>query len=177
MTKKLLSAIAAAALLSAAPAAAEDANLNGFQAKKRNTGIYVCFSRNLENVALIPELAFVESAIVIYDSNDKEVVKANTDYKEQTTGNYWTSKLPQNINLKAGCYTFHFMIKTTPPSTSVQWSCATAVSARGLTNSGDRVFTTLTGAIGAGALSHIVMLPGEPTDTPVGKNTCPSGRT
>ena len=64
----------------------------------------------------------MEVGIVITDSNDKPYVKANNFYGNGA-GTYWTSKLPDKVTLQAGCSNIYIMSKTTPPDTTVQWTC------------------------------------------------------
>lgn len=176
MKKMLLAALATATLLSAAAAAA--ANLTDTPEKRKpNTGITLCFPSDMANIALLPEFSFVESAIIIYDVEaKKEVVKANTTYGDKTTGSYWTSKLPQNIALKKGCYRFHLMAKPTPPTTSARWVCSAPRIDYGPVNAAEEQLSTLTGTIGAGALSHVIIFPDVPNKLPEDSKFCPEGR-
>lgn len=176
MKKMLFTVLATATLLSAAAAAADD--LTGTQDKRKpNTGITLCFGNEVANIALLPEFSFVESAIIIYDvETKKEILKANTTYGDKTTGSYWTSKLPQNITLKKGCYRFHLMTKPTPPTTSARWVCAAPRIDYGPVNAGDQQLSTLTGTIGAGALSHVIIFPDVPNKLPEDSKFCPEGR-
>lgn len=176
MKKMLLAVLAAGTLLSATAAAAD--NLTDTPEKRKpNTGITLCFPNDMSNIALIPEFSFVESAIIIYDAVTKdEVIKANTTYGDKTTGSYWTSKLPQNIKLNKGCYRFHFMVKSTPPNTSARWICSVPRVDYGPVNAAGDPLSTLTGTVGAGALSHVIMFPEVPNKLPEDSKYCPEGR-
>lgn len=177
MKRKPLSAIITAGLLAAAPiltinvayGASSDYPLKA-------TGVELCFDEKMHDIALIPNLDFVEMGVIIIDKKDnKPVVKSNTHYKEKTTGGYWTSKLPQNVTLDKGCYTFYFMNKSTPPNTSYYWVCARMNVSNGLTNAKYKSSTTVTGIIGARSISLAALIPGISSTSPVFTNTCPSG--
>ncbi|HRJ60187.1 MAG TPA: hypothetical protein PKZ97_06160 [Azospirillaceae bacterium] len=140
------------------------------------TGVELCFDDKTHDIALIPNFDLVEMGVVIIDKKDgKAVVKSNTHYKDKTTGGYWTSKLPQNVTLDKGCYTFHFMNKSTPPNTSFYWVCARMNVSNGLKNLNHKASTTVTGLIGARAISLAALIPNVSSSTPVFTNTCPSG--
>lgn len=177
MKKLLLSATfaAAAALLFAAPASAEDVPLGETLPALPYTGVTLCFAKAVSNIALIPLASFVESGIVIKDENNKEIIKGNTNYGEKPVADYWTSKIPANINLSAGCYNFHFLIKNTPPSSASYWACAVPQAAYGPVEWGNEVtFSTITSAMGGGALTAVVMIPGLPNKRPEKTSFCPS---
>lgn len=140
------------------------------------TGVELCFDDKIHNIALLPNLDFIEMGVVIIDKKDgKAVVKSNTHYKEKTTGGYWTSKLPENIILDKGCYTFYFMNKSTPPNTSSFWLCGRMNVSNGLTDAVSNKSTTVTGLIGSRTISIAALIPGISSSTPVFTNTCPSG--
>lgn len=177
MKHKLLSAVFTAGLLAAAPiwtvSAAYGAS-SDYPLKA--TGVELCFSEKVRNIALIPNLDFVEMGVVIVDKkDDKPVIKSNTHYNEKSTGKYWTSKMPQNITLDKGCYTFYFMNKSTPPNTSFYWVCARMSVSNGLTDNKYNKSTTVTGLIGSRAISIAALIPDISTTSPVFTNTCPSG--
>lgn len=176
MKKMLLSAtVAATALLFAAPASAEDVPLGETLPSLPVAGIKFCFPAAVSNIALLPLASFVESGIVIRDENHKEIIKANTNYGEKPVADYWTSKIPRNINLEAGCYNFHFLIKNTPPSSASYWACATPQAAYGPVEWGkDTQYSTITSAMGGGALTAVVMIPALPNKSPEKTSLCPS---
>lgn len=177
MKRKLLSALFTAGLLTAAPIL----NINAAYGASSDyplkaTGVELCFDEKTHDIALIPNLDFVEMGVVIVaKKDDKPVVKSNTHYKDKTTGGYWTSKLPQNVTLDKGCYTFYFMNKSTPPDTSFYWVCARMNVSNGLTNASYKKSTTITGLIGARSISLAALVPDISSTPPVFTNTCPSG--
>lgn len=176
MKKKLLSAtVAAAALLFAAPASAEDLPLGESESDTPAAGIIFCFPQAVSNIALIPLAGFVESGIIIKDEYNKDIVKANTNYGEKPVANFWTSKLPMNVNLTNGCYSFYFLVKNTPPSSASYWACATPQAAYGPVEwAKDTQYSTITSAMGGGALTAVVMIPALPNKRPEKTTLCPS---
>lgn len=177
MKRKSLSAIFTAGLLAAAPFLTMNAAYGASSDYPlKATGVELCFDYKVQDIALIPNLDFVEMGVVIVDKkDDKAVVKSNTHYKDKTTGSYWTSKLPQNVTLDKGCYTFYFMNKSTPPDTSFYWVCARMNVSNGLKNLNYKASTTVTGLIGARAISLAALIPYVSNTPPVFTNTCPSG--
>lgn len=139
-------------------------------------GVTLCFSSSVSNVSIIPQIDFVESAVVINNASGTPILKADSMYGKNTTvGSYWTSAYPANITLPAGCSTVYFMVKNTPPSTGTQWMCAQPTVANGPTNAAGTAFATVTGSIGGGALSGVMQIPAIPNAAPASVSGCPQG--
>ena len=162
MKKILLSAVFGCAIIASGAAKAD--------------GITLCFANQVSNVALLPQINFVESAVVITNASGSPVLKADSNYGDAIVGSYWTSKLtPQNITLSAGCSTIYFMLKNTAPSTSTQWMCAAPSVSNGPTNAAGVAFSTATGSIGGGVASAAMLIPAIPNAAPATVSGCPSG--
>lgn len=170
-----LSAVATALLLTAAaPALAQDGAVGAAAAP--TYGLKLCFADKIVAGALLPQVGFVETAVVIRNEKDVDVVKANSSYGAKVVGSYWTSALPRNITLDAGCYTFFFMIKNAPPTTGVEWSCAAPSAGDGPVQPQREIkYTTVSGYIGAGVISGVALLPFYPNKKPVNIGDCPRG--
>ncbi len=139
-------------------------------------GITLCFASSVSNVSIIPQIDFVESAVVINNASGSPILKADSFYGKNTTvGSYWTSAYPANITLPAGCSTIYFMVKNTPPSTGTQWMCAQPGVSAGPTNAAGTAFATVVGAIGGGALSGVMQIPAIPNAAPATVSGCPQG--
>jgi hypothetical protein len=139
-------------------------------------GITLCFASAVSNVSLIPEIDFVESAVVINNASGTPILKADSQYGKNTTvGSYWTSAYPANITLPSGCSTIYFMVKNTPPSTATQWMCAQPTVGNGPTNAAGTAFATVVGSIGGGALSGVMQIPAIPNAAPTTVSGCPQG--
>lgn len=139
-------------------------------------GITLCFASQVSNVAIIPEIDYVESAVVITDSNNNPTIKADSFYgKDSTVGSYWTSAYPATITLPAGCSTVYFMVKNTPPSTSTQWMCAQPNIANGPTNAAGTAFSVVSGAISGSTSSATMIIPAIPNQAPATVSGCPKG--
>lgn len=162
MNKFLFVGVLASAMLAAAGAKAQ--------------GLTLCFASAVSNVALLPQVDFVESAVVINDSSGSAILKADSLYgNNSTVGSYWTSAYPANITLPAGCSTIYLMVKNTPPSTSSQWMCTQAAVANGPTNAAGAAFSIVNGVIGGQSISATVMIPAIPNQAPASVSDCPRG--
>jgi hypothetical protein len=164
MKKLLISAVFAAVAMTAAAGAA------------KADGITLCFASAVSNVALVPQIDFVESAVVINNAAGAPILKADSQYGKNTTvGSYWTSAYPANITLPAGCSTIYFMVKNTPPSTGTQWMCAKAAAANGPTNAAGVAFSVVNGVIGGQSISATALIPAVPNVAPAPVSGCPQG--
>lgn len=139
-------------------------------------GLTLCFDSQVSNVAIVPQIDFVESAVVVTDASGNAIVKADSLYgKDSTVGKYWTSAYPANITLPAGCSTISFMVKNTPPSTGTQWMCAAPVVSTGPTNAAGTASSVVNGVIGGSLLSGAALIPAMPNKAPTTTTTCPQG--
>ena len=130
--------------------------------------VNLCFAANVSNVTLSSVVTGMENAIVITDSNNNPVVKAD-NYYNNGAGTYWTSALPQTTTLNAGCYNFYFMTKPTTPQGSVNWLCDQPAVFPG------NGFTTVSGALG-NVTAGFVIIPVVPTSgTGNPSAACPQG--
>lgn len=175
MNKKALTSAAVALLLTtSAPVLAQDGAVGA--ATTPTYGLKLCFADKIMSGALLPQVGFVETAVIIRNDQGVDVVKANSSYGEKIVASYWTSALPRNVDLNAGCYTFFFMIKNSPPATGVEWSCATPAAGDGpVQPERELKYTTITGYIGAGVVSGVALLPYYPNKKPEKISDCPRG--
>lgn len=145
-------------------------------AQSASAGVTLCFASQVSGVAIVPQLDFVESAVVVTDANGSPIVKADNFYgKNSVVGSYWTSAYPANITLPAGCSTVYFMVKNTPPSTATQWMCAPPTVASGPVNAAGTAFSVVNGVVGGAALSATMVIPAIPNVAPTITTTCPRG--
>lgn len=130
--------------------------------------VNVCFGADVSNVALNSLVSGIENAIVVFDSTNTAVIKAD-NYFGNGAGTYWTSTLPQTASFKAGCYTFYFMTKSTLPAGTSNWLCNAPSVSPGSN------FTVISGSLG-NITTGFVLAQAAPTG---GKNdsaaACPQG--
>lgn len=135
------------------------------------TGIKMCLKNKTSNISLIPLTEYVESAILILNDLGTPIIKANNYFTAPSPAGYWTSKLPRVIELEAGCYYIHFLLKQAPPGGS-EWSCAWVQAATALTTAAKTKVSTLSGSAGASYPTHVMLFPGEPEANAVGQTDC-----